>query len=187
MASMTSVCLGLAGRDQLLDAAGRASQFGAPVWSRPGFNVWHSPRVNPRRASPYQAGAGPRCAAPDPLKSTCRILVVDDEATIRDVISDALQLEGYPVATASNGLEALAIVGRELPSVVLLDMRMPQMDGWAFARELQARGMTVPIIVLTAAHSAKRWADEIGAPAYLAKPFDLNDLLAMVERFCRET
>jgi DNA-binding response OmpR family regulator len=47
--------------------------------------------------------------------------------------------------------------------------------------------MTVPIIVLTAAHSAKRWADEIGAPAYLAKPFDLNDLLAMVERFCRET
>lgn len=116
----------------------------------------------------------------------CRILVVDDELTIRDVIADALQLEGYPVATAANGIEALEVVAREAPTIVLLDMRMPLMDGWAFTQELRARGLRVPIIVLTAAQNAKRWADEIGAQAYLAKPFDLNDLLALVDRFCQE-
>ena len=184
---MTSGCLGLARRDESLDPAGVTPRFVAPVWSLASPQPYRSPSVYPPHRSPYQPGVQPRGAATDPLKSTCRILVVDDEATIRDVISDALQLEGYPVATASNGIEALEVVGREPPSIVLLDMRMPQMDGWAFARELQARGLTVPIIVLTAAHSAKRWADEIGAPAYLAKPFDLNDLLALVERFCHES
>jgi DNA-binding response OmpR family regulator len=104
---------------------------------------------------------------------------------IRDVIADALQLEGYPVATASNGVEALNVVERERPSVVLLDMRMPLLDGWGFARELQSRGIQVPIICLTAAQNARRWADEIGAATYLAKPFDLNDLLDVVEGFCR--
>jgi CheY-like chemotaxis protein len=115
----------------------------------------------------------------------CRVLVVDDEMAIRDVIADALQLEGYPVATASNGIEALNVVERERPSVVLLDMRMPLLDGWGFARELQSRGIQVPIICLTAAQNARRWADEIGAATYLAKPFDLNDLLDVVEGFCR--
>jgi len=60
---------------------------------------------------------------------------------------------------------------------------MPVMDGWAVARALRGQGITVPIIVMTAAESARRWADEVGAEGYLAKPFGLDDLLATVERF----
>jgi len=122
---------------------------------------------------------------PAPWVASCRVLVVDDELAIRDVVSDALQLEGYPVATAANGFEALEILEHERPKVILLDMRMPLLDGWGFARELKLRGIQVPIVVLTAAQNARRWADEIGAASYLAKPFDLNDLLAIVERYCR--
>jgi len=67
--------------------------------------------------------------------------------------------------------------------VILLDMRMPVMDGWAVARALHAQGIKVPIVVMTAAESAKRWADEVGAEGFLAKPFGLDELLAVVERF----
>src|SRR3712207_9185350 len=76
-------------------------------------------------------------------------------------------------------------VERERPAVVVLDMRMPVLDGWGFARALQARQIRLPILVMTAAQNARRWAEEIGADAYLAKPFDLTDLLSAVERLHR--
>jgi CheY-like chemotaxis protein len=110
------------------------------------------------------------------------ILVVDDDPAIRTTVSEILELEGYPVATASNGAEALEAVERVTPSLVLLDMRMPVLDGWGFARALRQRGIAMPILVMTAAQSARAWAEEIGAQGYLAKPFDLTDLLTAVER-----
>ncbi len=110
------------------------------------------------------------------------ILVVDDDESIRTTVSDVLDLEGYQVITASNGAEALWQVEQTAPAVVLLDMRMPVMDGWAFAQEIAARGMTVRILVMTAADNARAWAEEIGADGYVAKPFDLNELIAAVER-----
>lgn len=61
-------------------------------------------------------------------------------------------------------------------------MRMPVLDGWGFARALGERGVTLPIIVMTAAQEAHEWAQEIGAARVLAKPFDLNELLLTVER-----
>jgi CheY-like chemotaxis protein len=61
-------------------------------------------------------------------------------------------------------------------------MRMPIMDGWAVARAMRESGSRVPIVVMTAAESAKRWADEIGAAGHLAKPFGLDDLLTCVEQ-----
>lgn len=69
------------------------------------------------------------------------------------------------------------------PALVLLDMRMPRLDGWGFARALRERGRTPPIVVMTAARDARRWADEIGARGYLAKPFELGELLEAVRRF----
>jgi urea transport system substrate-binding protein len=87
------------------------------------------------------------------------------------------------VVSAASGQEALDAVARKRPLVILLDMRMPVMDGWAVARALRGQGITVPIVVMTAAESAKRWADEVGAEGYLAKPFALDDLLAAVDRF----
>jgi len=111
------------------------------------------------------------------------ILVVDDDPTILDVIRDLLTIEGYPVETARNGLEALQAVEQFHPSLILLDMRMPLLDGWGFARELERRGIHVPIVVLTATCDAARWAHEIGANDYLAKPFEISSLIQTVERF----
>ena len=110
------------------------------------------------------------------------ILVVDDDPSILDMVAEILDFEGYAVRTATNGAEALEVVEQVPPSLVLLDMRMPVLDGWGFARALKARGVRIPIVVMTAAKDARRWAEEIGAQAYLAKPFELPDLLTVVGR-----
>jgi len=109
------------------------------------------------------------------------VLVVDDDPSIRGTVSEVLDFEGYAVLTAANGVEALQSIDERRPSLVLLDMRMPVMDGWAFARELKARGLKVPLLVMTAANNAREWAEEIEADAYVAKPFDLSELVAAVE------
>jgi CheY-like chemotaxis protein len=111
------------------------------------------------------------------------VLVVDDDTSILDTVTAILSGEGYEVVSAASGQEALDAVARKRPLVILLDMRMPVMDGWAVARALRGQGINVPIVVMTAAESAKRWADEVGAEGYLAKPFGLDELLATVERF----
>jgi len=98
-------------------------------------------------------------------------------------VTAILSSEGYLVAAANGGEEALAMLRSWHPTLVLLDMRMPIMDGWAVARALRAQGLSIPIVVMTAAESAKRWADEVGAEGYLAKPFGLDELLTIVERF----
>ena len=112
-----------------------------------------------------------------------RVLVVDDDNSILDTVSSILSGEGYLVMAAGGGQEALALVRTWHPTLVLLDMRMPVMDGWAFARALHETGSRVPIVVMTAAESARRWADEIGAAGHLAKPFSLDELIDCVEKF----
>ena len=111
------------------------------------------------------------------------ILIVDDDPAILSTVADILEFEGYPVERAANGAEGLAVVERVRPALVLLDMRMPVIDGWGFARVLQERGVQLPILVMTAAQDARRWAQEIGAQGFIAKPFDLSDLLSAVETF----
>lgn len=110
------------------------------------------------------------------------ILVVDDDPAILGTVADILDLEGYLVQTAQNGQEALLRLRETRPALVLLDMRMPVMDGWGFSRALAAEGIKLPIIVMTAARDARAWAAEIGAEAFVAKPFELPDLLDAVER-----
>jgi CheY-like chemotaxis protein len=110
-----------------------------------------------------------------------RILVVDDEPDIRATVSAILASEGYLVVEARNGAEALVAVEEQTPDVVLLDMRMPVLDGWGFASELRRRGHEVPIVVMTAARDASRWAAEIAASAFVAKPFGFDDLISAVE------
>jgi CheY-like chemotaxis protein len=114
------------------------------------------------------------------------ILVVDDDPSILAVVSEVLDLEGYPVRTAKDGAEALAVVAQEPRSLVLLDMRMPVLDGWGFVRALRQQEIALPIVVMTAAQDARGWAEEIQAQGYLAKPFELLDLLAAVERLRAE-
>ena len=118
--------------------------------------------------------------------SAAPILVVDDDPSILSVVAEILDFEGYPVETAVDGATALEAAARRPPSLVLLDMRMPVLDGWGFARAARDRGLRLPIVVMTAAQDARRWAEEIGAQGYLAKPFEMPDLLAVVERLRAE-
>ncbi len=116
-------------------------------------------------------------------RASARVLVVDDDDSILDTVTSILAGEGYQVMSAAGGEEALALSRTWHPTLVLLDMRMPAMDGWAVARALHESGSRVPIVIMTAAENARRWADEIGAAGHLAKPFALDELISCVERY----
>jgi two-component system, chemotaxis family, chemotaxis protein CheY len=109
------------------------------------------------------------------------ILIIDDDPAIRAILTEVLVDEGYIVVTANNGAEGLAAVVGARPDLVLLDMRMPVLDGWDFARAIGERGISLPIVVMTAAQEARQWSQEIGVTWVLAKPFDLDELLQVVE------
>ena len=112
---------------------------------------------------------------------TNRVLIVDDDPDIRTFVSEALAFEGYEVEAASNGAEALRAIERQPPSTMLLDMRMPVLDGWGVAGALRELGLSVRTVVMTVTDDAGLWAEEISADGYLAKPFDLEELFAAVE------
>lgn len=107
--------------------------------------------------------------------------MVDDDDKIRDVIAALLTGEDYPVETAANGAQALEVIEQHRPSLVVLDMHMPVLDGRGFAEQAKARGYDPPILVVTATRaSAKQAAAEIGAAGSLSKPFEVRDLLDAV-------
>ncbi|HUP27063.1 MAG TPA: response regulator [Chloroflexia bacterium] len=116
------------------------------------------------------------------MKEQGPILVVDDDPDLLSTVSEILEFEGYPVERASNGEEGLRVIERARPGLILLDMRMPVLNGWDFARILREREIYLPILVMTAAQDARRWAQEIGAQGFIAKPFDFDELLLAVER-----
>jgi DNA-binding response OmpR family regulator len=111
------------------------------------------------------------------------VLVVEDDLDLVTLLELVLQDAGHPVRTASDGRAALSRVAEEMPGLILLDMRMPVMNGWEFAREFRDRyGRACPIVVVTAAENARARAEEIGADDWLSKPFDLEDVLGTVAR-----
>jgi DNA-binding response OmpR family regulator len=112
------------------------------------------------------------------------VLIVDDDESITEFVCWVLGDEGHDVVSAPNGAAALKLVEELRPDLILLDMRMPVMDGWQFAKAYRASGRDgVPIVVLTAARDAAQSARDIGADGYLGKPFNLDDLVATVKRF----
>lgn len=109
------------------------------------------------------------------------VLVVDDERDLLEMVCFVLRQEGYIVAKATDGLDALNSVERMMPDLILLDMKMPRVDGWQFASELRKKhGPRVPIVVVTASEDARVSAEEIGAQGWLGKPFDLDQLIDTV-------
>jgi DNA-binding response OmpR family regulator len=114
-------------------------------------------------------------------RARTRVLVVDDDPSILETVTSILSSEGFQVMAAGGGEQALRLLTSWHPTLVLLDMRMPFMDGWAVARSMRESGSKIPIIVMTAAESAERWASEIGAAGHLAKPFALDELISCVE------
>jgi CheY-like chemotaxis protein len=117
------------------------------------------------------------------VNSSGLVLVVDDDPDLRDLLTIALEQDGLDVQRAANGREAIDSMVRQRPDLILLDMKMPVMDGWAFCRELDRRGERPPIVVLTAASDPAERAAEVRAEGWLGKPFDYYALLAMVHRF----
>lgn len=110
-----------------------------------------------------------------------RVLVIDDDPSIRRVVGFVLSDEGYEVAEAAEGGAALAEIERAHPDLILVDMKMPGMDGWEFvARYRERYGRRAPIVVLTAAQDAARRGAAVDAEGYVAKPFDLDELAERV-------
>ena len=113
-----------------------------------------------------------------------RLLVVDDEAKLLRAVAVTLREEGYEVATARSGAEALVSINASVPDLIISDIRMPGMDGYQLARALRSNPRTelIPVIFLTAKGERKDRLAGIraGVDAYLTKPFDPEELLAVV-------
>jgi CheY-like chemotaxis protein len=108
--------------------------------------------------------------------------VVEDDEAIRYAVSIALETAGYEVLLAENGWEAIHLIESRRPSLVLLDMHMPVLDGWGFVREALARGFDPPIVIMTTSGAAAWTAQELGVAGFVGKPFNIADLLETVGR-----
>ncbi len=116
------------------------------------------------------------------------VLVVDDDPDVRVLLETYLELEGFEVLTAANGSDALQRLRHTRPSVILLDLMMPVMDGIEFRRQQQRQPCLcdIPVVCLSARHDAMQTAMRLGVVDCLAKPFELDKLIAMLRRHCAD-
>ena len=139
------------------------------------YGTWRS-RVRHR---PDPGGGGARPARPGPL-----VLLVDDEPAIRAICRVNLEGDGFAVLEATSGAEALKEIKRQRPSLVLLDVMMPGVDGWSVAEQLAADDETreIPVVFLSARAEDEdhRRGQELGAVGYVVKPFDPLELAGIV-------
>ncbi|MGN6360522.1 MAG: response regulator [Thermomicrobiales bacterium] len=113
-----------------------------------------------------------------------RLLVVEDDADIRRLLVDVLVDEGHEVREAESGAEALALLQEWAPDLILLDMTLPEMDGRAFRaaqRRLPPPASQAPVVIVTGMYDHAALVEELDAVALLRKPFDLDELVALVE------
>ncbi len=113
-----------------------------------------------------------------------RILIVDDEEGFRDMVADLLSLEGYVVAVASDAVEAVRLMPEFRPDAILLDLRMPHLDGEGFLRGMSGlpASKQVPVVLISAKDDLAAVASRTGAAAYLCKPFEAPQLLSLLEK-----
>ncbi|HEY2028531.1 MAG TPA: response regulator [Myxococcales bacterium] len=116
-----------------------------------------------------------------------RILIVDDEEGFRDGMADLLEMEGYLTAVARDAIEAVRMVPEFRPEVILLDLRMPLLDGEGFLRGMSGVPATkmVPVVLISAKEDLQKVAERTGATAYLQKPFEAPQLLALLQKVLR--
>jgi len=110
-----------------------------------------------------------------------KVMIIDDDPTLRSLLEQAFRRNGYQTLLAQNGYEALALIEEGLPSIIILDLMMPVMDGWRFLelREKMEDLSRVPVIVITGLDSTGFLAN---ITAKLTKPFDLFAILALIDK-----
>ena len=120
-----------------------------------------------------------------------RILIAEDNAEIRTLVSSILVEEGHKVGVAQNGQQALDMMMDDAPDVLVLDIMMPQMDGYSVLKELKSSGIKeqMKILILTAKTSESDWVRgyKLGADSYLTKPFDTDELINAIEDLLSST
>ena len=121
-------------------------------------------------------------------ESAPTILVVDDDEHIRQFVCEALDFEGYEARAAGDGRAALDVLDVWRPDLILLDLNMPRMDGWAFCARTRERPeiASIPIALMSAAHNLRARALPCVPAAILEKPFELDDLLRYVAQVLDE-
>ncbi len=129
-----------------------------------------------------ERAVGDRPRAPVPVVSTQPlVMIVDDSLTVRKITSRLLQREGFAVTTAKDGVDALQLLGEQIPDVILLDIEMPRMDGFEFAKTIKGdpKFVNIPIIMITSrtAEKHRSRAAELGVDMYLGKPYQEEELL----------
>lgn len=122
-------------------------------------------------------------------KPEARILVVDDEAAITDLLGLALRYEGFEVATASSGREALASAVEFVPDLAVLDVMLPDLTGLEVCGRLRAQGVKLPVVFLTARDATEDKINglTVGGDDYVTKPFALDELIARIRAVLRRT
>jgi two-component system OmpR family response regulator len=126
---------------------------------------------------------------PSPVSDATRVLVVDDEANITDLVATALRYEGFDVTTAENGRDPLRMVETTRPHLIVLDVMLPDVDGFEVQKRLAERGRPAPVLFLTArdATEDKVRGLTIGGDDYVTKPFSLEELVARIRAVLRRT
>ena len=125
----------------------------------------------------------------EPAVSEARLLVVDDEPNIRDLLASSLRFAGYDVLSAGDGTEALRLATTEKPDLVILDVMLPDMDGFTVTRKLRASGIDMPILFLTAKDDMRDKVEglQAGGDDYVTKPFGLEEVVARINAILRRT
>lgn len=115
-----------------------------------------------------------------------KVLIADDDEDSRIMLAFLLQDEGWLIAEASNGKEALEKVMEEKPNVIILDNRMPELTGSEVYQQLRKRGVNIPVVFVTAFSDLEELASSLGIRYYLRKPIDFIEVLAAIESACAE-
>jgi CheY-like chemotaxis protein len=155
-----------------------------------GRRAWHCEAGGPSRSGSHAHGKSEAVSASGAAR---RVLVVDDERAIRMLCRVNLAAAGMEVIEAEDGRDGLELARKERPDLILLDVMMPEVDGWTVARELAAdeRTRDIPVVFLTARADPadKRMGEQLGGVGYLVKPFDpvyigefVEDVLTRIER-----